>query len=186
MVSSLLYKAEAIILKRKNVGEGDRIVTVFTKEYGKFRAIAKGVRRITSRRAAHLEVFGRVSMLLHKGKSLDVISEVITIEPYAPLRASLVRVSTAYYVCELVERLLPEKQEHRDVYELLAATLAQISSAAEYDFAEVRDGFARSLLEQLGYLARLGKRTPVDLTSFIEHIIERRVASRRFLTKMRG
>lgn len=186
MTSTRLYKAEGIVLKRKNIGEGDRIITVFTKEYGKLRAVAHGVRRITSRRAAHLEVFGRVSTLLHKGKSLDVISEVTVIEPYVLLRASLPRVSAAYYTCELVDRLLPEKQEHRDVYGLLAATLAQISSSLEHDLSTVRDGFARTLLEQLGYLARQEKKEPVDLTALVEGIIERRLSSRRFLTKIGG
>lgn len=185
MVSSLLYKAEAIILKRKNIGEGDRMVTMFTKEYGKLHAIAKGVRRITSRRAAHLEVFCRVSVLLHKGKSLDVISEVTTIEPYVLLRGSLARVSTGYYICELVDRLLPEKQEHRDVYSLLATTLMQISSSSE-DLASVRNGFAQTLLEQLGYLARRQEGEYGNLTAFIERIIERRVGSSRFLTKVKG
>jgi DNA repair protein RecO (recombination protein O) len=84
MKPSRVYVAEGIVLKRRNVGEADRILTVFTKKYGKIRVIAKGVRRITSRRAGHIEVFTRVILTLHSYKNMDIVTEAqaITAEPY--------------------------------------------------------------------------------------------------------
>jgi len=63
------YKAEGIVIKRKNFGEADRILTVFTKKYGKIKVLAKGVRRITSRRGPNVELFNQVELVLHQGRN---------------------------------------------------------------------------------------------------------------------
>ena len=72
------YKADGIIVARKNFGETDKLVTIFTKQYGKKVVLAKGIRRITSRRAPHLELFSAVSLVLRSGKSFDYITLVST------------------------------------------------------------------------------------------------------------
>src|SRR5260221_14392220 len=79
MSSSRVYTAESIVLKRRNVGEADRILTIFTKRFGKMRVIAKGVRRITSRRAGHIEVFSHVVLTLHAYKNMDIVSKAAAI-----------------------------------------------------------------------------------------------------------
>ena len=79
----------------------------------------KGIRRITSKRAPHLEIFTHLTCLVHKGKTMDSITEVTSLESYPNIRNEVDRVSIAYLLCELVDTLLGEKQEHRDVYALL-------------------------------------------------------------------
>lgn len=170
-----IYKAEGIILKRKNVGEADRILTVFSKQYGKLRVIAKGIRRIPSRRAPSLEVFNRAMLVIYQCKALDSVTEVELIDGYQHLRKDLALVNKAYYACELIDALLPERQEHRDVYELLKTYLSGASSP---------DEFALSLLHMLGFLPVTKTLQRAELENFIERIAERRIRTYQFMQKL--
>ncbi len=180
MSSPRIYKADGIILKRKNIGESDRILTIFTKEYGKLRIIAKGIRRVTSRRAPHLEVFTRVNTLLHRGKSLDSISEVEPVEIFEEIRGDLGRVSIAYLYCELIDALLPEKQEHRDIFDLLVHSLQTLNNKDSDDTYYYSRQFALELLWRLGFLPRSKTLRGDDLKSFIENITEKRLRTPHF------
>src|SRR5580700_1429490 len=98
MRPSRLYRTEALILRERRIGEADKILTLYSLDRGKFDAIAKGVRRPTSRKSGHLEVLTRVSLLLASGRSLDVITQSETVESFAVLRDDLERLSRAIYV----------------------------------------------------------------------------------------
>ncbi len=180
MTAPRVYKAEGIILKRKNIGEADRILTVFTREYGKLRAVAKGIRKTSSRRASHLEVFNRVSVVLHVGKTFDHLSEVTTIEPYEQLRSDLARVSMAYYIAELIDSLLPERQEQADVFVLFCNAMESIRSGAVSGIYKTGKDFTLSLLWTLGFLPEGKVLTGQKLQDFIETITERRIKSTDF------
>lgn len=180
MTAPRVFKAEGIILKRKNVGEADRIVTVFTKEYGKMRVIAKGIRKVSSRRAPHLEVFTRVRMVVHSGKTFESVSEVEPIEVYEHMRGDLSRVSMAYYLCELIDSLLPEKQEQRDVFTLLTQALDDLSLGSGPGIYLMSKTFTLELLWALGFLPRNKMLTGDKLQQFIETITERRMKSTHF------
>ena len=72
-----LYQDEGVVLRTVKLGEADRIVTLLTRDHGKIRAVAKGVRRTKSRFGGRLEPFMRVSLLIAEGRSLDVISQAV-------------------------------------------------------------------------------------------------------------
>ncbi len=180
MTAPRIFKVEGIILKRKNVGEADRIVTVFTKEYGKMRVIAKGIRKVASRRAPHLEVFTRVRLVVHSGKSLDSVSEVVPIAVYEHMRNDLARVSMAYYLCELVDSLLPEKQEQRDVFALLTQALDDLGGGVVSSIYVMSKTFTLELLWTLGFLPRSKTLSGAALQQFIETITERHMKSTHF------
>jgi DNA repair protein RecO (recombination protein O) len=146
-----LYKAEGIVLRRQPLGEADRVVTLLTREYGKLRAAARGVRRTTSRLGARVEPFTRGRFLLAKGKSLDVITQVDVAEAFGGLRAGLHRTAYASFVAELVDRFLPERDRHETVFTLLAATLAALAEADEEDAELLALWFALRLAAELGY-----------------------------------
>ena len=78
-----LYRDEGVILKTTKLGEADRIVTMLTRNHGKIRAVAKGVRRTKSRFGARLEPFMRADMLLAQGRNLDVVSQAVSLAAYA-------------------------------------------------------------------------------------------------------
>lgn len=182
---SRLYKTEGIIIKRKNFGEADRFITIMTKEYGKLRVIAKGVRKITSRRSGHLEVFCQAKFTLYQGKTFDSISEVVGINRYRFPREQLPKISFAYYLCELIDVLLPDKQEHEDAYQLLETAFVNITLCkSDKDCDECVSMFALDLLRVLGFLP-FDKTVPKgNIHHYIESITERTLKTPKFIQKV--
>ena len=81
-----LYRTEAIVLKRRDFGEADRLLTVFTPEHGKLVLLAKGVRKTKSRKAGHVELFTHGTWLVARGRTWDLVTQADTIEPFVGLR----------------------------------------------------------------------------------------------------
>lgn len=119
-------KVEGIILKRRNLGEADRILTVFSKNLGKISVLAKGVRRITSRRAGNVELLNRVSMYLHRAKSFLILTEAISLNTFQKIKDNLTLSTYAYHLIELVDKLTAENQENRLTYENLVEVLKRL------------------------------------------------------------
>lgn len=174
------YKTEAIILKSKNYGEADRILTVFSKNHGKLVIIAKGARRITSKKGPTLEVFNKVTLMLSNGKNFDIVSESTVIENFAGLRKKLKLVGLAYNVCELTDKLTPEHQESPAIFDLLSQTLKSLSTKVTDKNLIIN--FKQKLLEDLGYVQKDIKSENID--QYIESITEREVKSRKFLMRI--
>lgn len=176
------FKTEGIILKRSNFGEADKILTIYTKNYGKIRAMAKGVRKMASRKAGALELFNHSALFLAKGKNLDIICEVQTVNAYRRWRKDLLAVGLAYYLCELVDKLTPDEQENQPVFELLRDYLAKIGIFKP--LALVR-GFEEKLLEELGFgVPADWRRSPGSLKSYIESIIEKEINTPKILKQL--
>ncbi|MGQ9583876.1 MAG: DNA repair protein RecO [Anaerolineae bacterium] len=124
-----LYRTPAIVLRRSDFGEADRLLTVLTPGMGKLRLLAKGVRRPTSRKAGHLELFTHVHLLVAEGRNLDLISQAETIQTFRPLQEDLLRAGHAYYVAELVDRFAQEELENPDLFALFRETLANLAES---------------------------------------------------------
>lgn len=181
---SRLYKTHGIVLKRSNYGEADRIITILTPEYGKLKVIAKGIRKITSRRAGHLEIFTHAQFMLFHGKTFDHVTEVVTKTSYPEFSRDLQKASFCYYLCELTDRLVPEKQESYEMFELLQGGITDIArSKTEGERHEHIYTFALEALWLLGFLPR-SKTIPVDqVRSFIESLIERKLKTPKLMEK---
>lgn len=178
------YATEAVILGRKNYGEADRLLTVFSKHYGKLRIIAKGIRRPTSRKKGALELFCHVRLFLAKGKNLDIVTEAEIKDGFFGWRKDLTKVGVAYHLAELVTRLLPEHQEHKEVFELLLESFQSLSKLDYWSLYPFIRSFKTGLLEELGYLER-GRNAPRDLDYFIEDLINSELKTKRFLKTLR-
>lgn len=111
------------MLRRKDFGEADRVLTLFTPELGKLRAVAKGIRKPASRKGGHLELYTRSRLLLAKGHDLDIVTQAETVNAYRPLREDLLRGAYASYAVELLDQLTPDAQENREMFGLLADAL---------------------------------------------------------------
>lgn len=158
------YKTVGIVLNQVNFSEADRLLTIFTRDFGRLRLLAKSVRKLTSRKRGHLELFSQVKIVCAKGKNLDLITEAETVNNFSALRQNLNRVRIAYLLCELVNDLTAENQEHEDVYNLLLLYLTQLNSpGAPKDLIL---NFEKSLLELLGF----GLPSKVDRSSLESHI----------------
>ncbi len=121
-----LYRIEAIVLKRQDFGEADRLLTVLTRERGKLRVIAKGARRTSSRKAGHVELFSQSQMLLAKGRNLDLVTQAQAVQTYPALYDDLLRYTYASYMAELIDKFLEEDDAHPEVYDLLREGLAAL------------------------------------------------------------
>ncbi|MEK7439747.1 MAG: DNA repair protein RecO [Chloroflexota bacterium] len=117
------FRTEAIVLRRKDFGEADRILTLFTPELGKIRALAKGIRKPASRKAGHLELYTRSKLLVAKGRDMDIVTQAETVEPYRPLREDLLRSSYGSYCVDLIDKFTPDDYENLPLYDLLARAL---------------------------------------------------------------
>jgi len=177
------YKTEGIIIKRINFAEADRILTIFTKHYGKIKAIAKGIRRIKSRRAPHLELFNDVSLFLAKGKDLDIITEAQLINSFSNLRKDLRKIGLGFEICELVDQLTREGQVQRRVFNLLLACLNDLNHLNKEERRKV-EAFKKELLEELGFLPSGKSLEKIDINRVIEQIIEKKLKSKKFLENL--
>ena len=143
------YKLEAIILKRINFSEADRLITVFSKNHGRVVLVAKGVRKITSRKKGHLELFTHVKLQVAKTKGLGIITEAETITNFSKLGQNLNRARIAYLLAELIDKMTAEEQEQEEVFYLLLDSLVTLNSQkATKNFIL---NFEVSLLEFLGF-----------------------------------
>lgn len=120
-------KAEGVILKRRNFGEADRILTVFTDKLGKISVMAKGVRRISSRRAGNVELLNRVAMFLHQGKGMPILTEAKALETYPKLKSDLTLSTYSFHILELVDKLTAQDQENSFLYKMLIIILEKLS-----------------------------------------------------------
>ena len=149
-----LYRTPAVILKRMDLGEADRIVTLFSRDVGKVRAVAKGVRRTTSRSAGHLEPFTLSDVLFAVGRELDVVSQADTLDAFRDVREDLDLTTHAYYLAELVDLLTEDRSENRAVFDD-PRRRALLDLREDADARLVLIMFHLRLLEALGYRPEL-------------------------------
>jgi DNA repair protein RecO (recombination protein O) len=147
-----IYRTEAVIIRRADFGEADRLLTLITP-LGKRRVVAKGARKTTSRLAGHIELFTHATLLLAVGRSLDIITQSVILHGYDTLRGDLRRIGAAYYTAELVDRLLEEEDENRPAFDLLVATLGALDTTRNIDL--VLRYYELHLLGYLGYRPQL-------------------------------
>lgn len=138
---------EGIILKRKDFGEADRVLTILTPRLGKIVVVARGVRRITSRRAGNVEILNRVRLHLFKAKTYT-LTEAESIETYPKIKANLVLVTTAFHVIELIDRLTVEEQWNQGLYELTVEMLQLLEANPRQIFLRA---FEVKVLNLLGF-----------------------------------
>lgn len=126
-----IYRTEAIVLSRFDMGETDRVFTLLTNDRGKIRAIAKGARRPTSKLAPSLDYFNRCRIMLSRGRDLDVITSVEVIERRESFGERVTVFSHACHLAEITGRLVPEGQDVPEVYRLLSSALTELERQRE-------------------------------------------------------
>lgn len=176
------FKTEGIIIKRRNSGEADRVITIFSKTYGKIQAKAIGVRRITSKRSSHLELLNLVHFNFYKGRVIPLVLETQTIENFGELKDDLTKIGFAFHMCELIDGLCADSQEQPLVFDLLYKTLQKLSKSD--DIVVVVHEFEVELLTLLGFWSQTTQSAHTDNQVFIEHILERKLKSKHLLQKL--
>jgi DNA repair protein RecO (recombination protein O) len=150
-----VYKAHALVLKRIAIGETDKVVTLYTREWGKVRAIAKGARRPTSRLAGATELLTYSRVVLAVGQNLDVLSQAEVREAFLGLRQDLLRIGYASYLLELTDAATAERQPNAELFDLLLSALYVIERSDAPDLGARM--FELKGLRLLGYEPHLDR-----------------------------
>ena len=146
-----LYKEQGVVLRSAKLGEADKIVTVMTQGSGKVRAVAKGIRKTTSRFGARLEPFTHVSVMVYRGRgSLDTVSQVEIISPFMALRRDLDLFAAGETMLEAVDKVAEEHERNVRLFLLLLTGLRALDERPA-DPAAVAESFLLKLLSLSGF-----------------------------------
>lgn len=146
------YAANGIVLRRIDLGEKDRILTIFSKEHGKLGAVAKGARRPGSRLTAACEPFTYSRMLLASGRNLDILSQADIRESFPCVKCDMNRVAYAVYLLELTNHFIENREPNPDLFDSLLSVMYVMESGADPEICARR--FELDLLSLLGYEPR--------------------------------
>ncbi len=150
------FSTEAIVLKRRNFGEADKLVTFFTKKKGKITAMAKGVRKVSSRRAGNIEQLNHVTIFLHSTRGMPILTEAAEVANFASIKEDLEKLSLSYILLELVDQFLDEGQENQEIFDLLLKTLHAINTTNDMEKVQLLlSSFQIKFLSSVGYLPQL-------------------------------
>lgn len=146
------YKVTGIIIKRMNLGEADRILTIVTKEKGKIKIVAKGVRRTLSKLAGNLELFCLSNLVIAEGRNLDIVTAAEIKKCFINLRGNLELTQAAFYFAEMIEQLSEENEPHEETFNLLDDVLENLNTIQSEILIPY---FEWNLLTELGYYPEL-------------------------------
>jgi DNA repair protein RecO (recombination protein O) len=169
------YSSEGVVLSRKNYSEADRILSVLTKNYGKVRLLAKGVRKPKSKKRGHIEVFSKIKFSANKSKGIDFLTEVELLDSYQGIRSNLRKASLAYYFCEVIEKTMQEEDRNQLVFQTLVTNLDNIKNTGK--LKRLRKDFVLKTLVLQGFIPNINNRENID--SILSNIMEYELSSVR-------
>lgn len=174
------YTSEGIVLGRRDFGEADRILVLYTKNFGRVSLIAKGVRRPKSKKRGHIEVFNLVSFQAVAGHGIDLMTEADVKDDFKDIRKSLKKISLAYYFSEVIGRITHEQESNIELFNLIVNYLTDLKNATE--LKKLREDFIGELLVLMGYWPSGKKLDNPD--EKLEEVIERQISSVRVGKRM--
>ena len=118
-----LYRDQGVVLRTVKLGEADRIITFMTQGHGKVRGVAKGVRKSGSRFGGRLEPTSHVMLQCYRGRELDVVTQVETIDANRALRENYARITHAVPMLEAVDQVAQEREAAPALYRMLVGAL---------------------------------------------------------------
>jgi DNA repair protein RecO (recombination protein O) len=123
-----LYRDTGVVLRTYRLGEADRIVVMMTAQHGKVRAVAKGVRRPTSRFGARLEPVSHVAVMMYEGRQLDVVNQAESVDHFRGVREDLDRLTRAMALLEVVDQIGQEREPNFRLYQMLVGALRTLAA----------------------------------------------------------
>ena len=147
----MYFRTEAVILKKRNFAESDRLLTIFTRDFGKLTILAKGVRRPTSKKAGHLELGNWCKVFIAKGKNIDILTEVELKKAFGIADFREDKANKIYHLLEIIENLTVEHQKNREAFILLVKFLKEIDR--QENFSLLSSVFKIKLLSSLGFFS---------------------------------
>lgn len=175
----MVYKTLGIIIKKKDLKDADRLLTIYAKDFGKILVKAKAIKKSSAKLKGHLELFVLSYLMIAQGKNLDIITNAETIENFSNLRRNLKSLACAYYFLELIDKLIAGPEKDTKIWQLLFDSFSKLNQrSVSYDL--LTKAFEIKLLEYLGYDLRL-KDKGQEPENFIRHILDEKVNSKKFI-----
>ncbi len=175
-IPHMLYKSQGIIIKRTNWGEFDKLITIYTKEFGKLVIKGKSIRKNQSKLKGHLELFLLTHLMIAPGKKFDIITGAETIESFPRLHQDLPSLYTAIYFSEILDKLIAGPERDENLWQLISNSFQDLDSGN--DIKETIKNFENSLLQVLGY----GQQK--NFIDFIQELINSEIRSYQQLKKI--
>jgi len=168
-----ILKTEAVVLKKRLLLNQDLLVVLFSESQGKLVVIAKGARKITSKRLPHLETANLINVILNKRKERLYLQESRLVSGFSQLKADEKKVTDLYQFFYVIEKLLPENQKEEQVYHLVKLFLIEMSKSKETQ--GLLTDYFNQLLKILGYIK---KNYPQEqLQEIISDLIDEKISS---------
>ncbi len=127
------YHCEALTLKKVPMGEADLLVTLYTRERGKVRAMARGARRSNSKLVGHFEPLTQVKLSLAQGRNLDYVTQAQVLDGFGSLKGNLGAITKGLYLAELVDGFGSEANPNQPLYRLVIDALQAIEADPDSD-----------------------------------------------------
>lgn len=163
--------SEGIVIKTVNFKEADKIVTLLSPTLGKISLLAKSVRRIKSKKRSSLSLFSKIKFQAITGYSLPILTDTSIVRRNEYLENKLGKLTLAYYLVEVVDKIVPDGQVDSGIYKLLDSYLNLIDT--QKNLKTVRKGFVREILENLGFIDNQDQ----DLDLVLSTVVEKRINS---------
>lgn len=164
-------KTEGIVLKKKNLPTQDMIVTIFTQEMGKIRILAKGVKKISSKRLPHLQTGNIINAVIYNSEKKLYLQETSLISGLSQIKKNSKKISFVYFYFHIIDRLLPENQQELEIYNAVKHFLIDLSKSAST--IPLLERHLNILLKKLGYINKKG--TLDELHKTVEELINEKV-----------
>ncbi len=145
-----MTKTEAIVLKSADLGEVDRLLTIYSKEFGKIQVLAKGIKKLESKLRYNLEPLSYSLLILVEGKNFRIVKDAVLIDQFLSVRNDLEKIKIAYKIVDIINELIAGEEKDEDVWNLILETFMAIERDKIYLNLVVSE-FQSSLLKLLGY-----------------------------------
>lgn len=165
-------KTEAVVLRKRSLPNADILITFFTHKNGKMHVLAKGIKKITSRRLPHTETGNLVNAMIREHNNRWYLEQTELISAFSHIKQSEKKVQLMYFFFFVLERLLPENQTDEQVFVLVKKFLIALSRAVRLQPLFLQN-YLNILLHHLGYIENAQAIDKLLLT--IEEIIHEKV-----------
>jgi len=173
----MLYKVRGIIIKKTNLGDTDRLITVYSKDFGKILVKAKSIRKNQAKLKGHLELFLYSHLMIAPGRGFDIITGAEIIKSFSRLHDRLTSLAAGYYLAELIDKLIVGPEKDENIWVLFLSSLEQLNRMS-CDTKAIISNFENRLVEFLGYGTERN-----NINNIFQSLLGEKIKSKYFLQK---
>ena len=165
-----------IIIHQVRFGEADKFIFIFSQHYGLIKVVAKGARRLTSKKSSHLDSLNLIKFQTNRGDVPQYLSQVETVNAFGKIKSDLKKTRTCFYLTEILHKTLAEGEEDQALFTTLKNFLEKFADVSTADSRDLAVGFQHYLIESLGFPPPTSDE-PAALVSYFESLIDRPLMS---------